>query len=79
MPSEPSPESVESLGASPLRPPAEFLLAAFSEPSREWAAEALSALASSRFHEELREAARRAVESSGDTGLRQLFERKFTR
>jgi HEAT repeat protein len=68
-----------SLGASPLRSAAEFLLAVFSEPSGEWATEAFSALASSRFHEELREAARRAVESSGDAGLRQLFDRKFSR
>ncbi|HEY6345400.1 MAG TPA: HEAT repeat domain-containing protein [Bryobacteraceae bacterium] len=68
-----------SLGASPLRSAAEFLLTVFSEPSGEWAGEALSALASSRFHEEMREAARRAVESSGDAGLRQLFERKFSR
>ena len=67
-----------SLGASPLRSAAEFLLTVFSEPSGEWAAEALTALASSRFHEELREAAKRAVESSGDAGMRQLFERQFT-
>jgi HEAT repeat protein len=67
-----------SLGASPLKSAAEFLLAVLSEPSGEWAAEALSALASSRFHEELREAARRAVEATADAGLRQLFERKFS-
>jgi HEAT repeat protein len=66
-----------SLGASPLRSAAEFLLAVISEPSAEWAAEALSALASSRFHEEMREAARSAVESRGDAGLRQLFERQL--
>jgi HEAT repeat protein len=67
-----------SLGASPLRSAAEFLLGVFSDPSHEWAAEALTALASSRFHEELREAAKRAVESSSDARLRQLFERQFT-
>jgi HEAT repeat protein len=67
-----------SLGASPLRSAAEFLLAVFSDPSGEWAAEALTALASSRFHEELREAAKRAVEARGNAGLRQLFERQFT-
>ncbi|HEY6345402.1 MAG TPA: HEAT repeat domain-containing protein [Bryobacteraceae bacterium] len=68
-----------SLGASPLRSAADFLLAVFSEPQGEWAAEALSALASSRFHEELREAAKKAMEASGDAGLRQLFEGKFGR
>lgn len=66
-----------SLGASPLRQAADFLLAVLSEESDELAGQALAALAASRFHAEMREGVKAAVEAKGNAELNLAFERKF--
>jgi HEAT repeat protein len=66
-----------SLGASPLKQAADFLLAVLSEESDELATQALAALAASRFHAEMREGVRLAVEAKGNAELSRTFERRF--
>lgn len=67
-----------ALGASPLKQAAEFLLSVVTEDSGDLAAQALTALASSRFHAELREQVRAAVEPKDAPALQQEFERRFS-
>jgi hypothetical protein len=64
---------VFSCAASPLPSAGEFLLAIVAESSGEVAAWALSALADSRFRNDLRERARRAAEDTGDAGILQAY------
>jgi HEAT repeat protein len=66
-----------SLGASPLTEAAEFLLSIVADEPKEHAAEALTALASSRFRADIRERAAVVIETKQDPGLRHLFEQHF--
>jgi len=66
-----------SLGASPLREASEFLLQVVSEESGELAAHALTALAASRFHADIRERAKTVLNAKADSDLNQIFERSF--
>jgi len=68
-----------SLGASPLPDAAEFLLSVLSDAPAQTAAEAIVALASSRYRSEMRERAANIVASRTDPSLRGVFEREFGR
>ena len=66
-----------SLGASPLREAAEFLLSVLAEEAGELAAQAVASLATSRFHAEVRERTQAAVAAKKDPALERLFENKY--
>jgi hypothetical protein len=66
-----------SLGASPLREGAEFLLTVLLNESGELATQALDSLASSRFHEEMRSQVRATLDAKQDAELERIFERRF--
>jgi hypothetical protein len=68
-----------NMGASPVRDAAEFLLSVVSSNSAELASSAITALATSRFHAELRERIAVAVNETARPDLRLLFEQKFGR
>ena len=64
-----------SLGASALREAVEFLLVVLTTESGELAAQALKALASSRFHGELRPRVKQVLDAKQDAELSRIFER----
>jgi HEAT repeat protein len=66
-----------SLGASPCRDAAEFLLSVLSEDPIPTAAEAMAALASSRYKSETRERAATIVAERNESVLRRVFEEGF--
>jgi HEAT repeat protein len=66
-----------SCAASPLPSAGAFLLAIVAESSGEVAAWALSALAESRFRNDLREPARRAAHDTGDAGIVRAYVTAF--
>lgn len=66
-----------SLGASPLREAADFLLAILRTESGELAANAVTALAASRYRVEMRELVESAIDAKQESELRRLFERSF--
>ncbi len=68
---------VFSCAASPLPSAGAFLLAIVAESSGEVAAWALSALADSRFRNDLRALARRAAHDTGDAGIVQAYVTAF--
>jgi HEAT repeat protein len=70
---------LSSLGASPLKEAAEFLLAIVERESGELAAAALTALASSRLRSEMRAGVESAVQAKQDPALRAVFDRHFLR
>ena len=67
-----------ALGASPLQQAAEFLLSVLPEESADLASEALTALASSRFHGEMRDQVKATVEATRDAELIWAFEKRFS-
>ena len=68
---------VTALGASPLSEAAEFLLSIIADESDQLAANALAALAASRFRAEMRGRIAAIVEGKHDLNLRRIFEEKF--
>lgn len=66
-----------SLGASPLRGAAEYLLTVVEEEEWAIAIDAITGLAASRFRSELREQAKAAAEANGSAKLTAAFEREF--
>lgn len=66
-----------SLGGSALREAAELLLEVLSKESGEIAAQALTSLATSRFHQEMRGQVRNALGSKQDAELDRLFAKLF--
>jgi HEAT repeat protein len=66
-----------SLGASTLSDAAEFLLSILASDSGELAAQALTALASSRFRGEVRERVRATLQEKRDPELDAIFDRRF--
>jgi HEAT repeat protein len=69
---------VVALGASPLPEAAEFLLELVAEGPRELALQALEALGTSRFVNEMRERAEHAVLERADVALNRVFVTAFT-
>jgi HEAT repeat protein len=68
-----------NLGASPLPDAAEFLLSVISHESTELAASAITALATSRFHADMRERIAAVVGHTDNPDLNSIFEQKFGR
>jgi HEAT repeat protein len=66
-----------SLGASPLREAADFLLSVVRTEPAELAVSALTSLAASRFRAEVRDAAQAAAGSRQEPALLQTFQREF--
>jgi hypothetical protein len=66
-----------SLGASPLRQAAEFLLRVAAEASPGLATSAISALGLSRYRHELRERLAATVAARHDAGIAAHFEREL--
>jgi HEAT repeat protein len=68
---------VRSLSASRLTAAAEFLLSVIAEGSAEDAADAVAALAKSRFHDEFRPRAEAAVRRRASTSVTAAFQKEF--
>lgn len=68
---------VMSLGASPLREAADFLLALISREHRELATAAITALSTSRFRADMRASVAAAVDATNDPSLRADFRTAF--
>jgi HEAT repeat protein len=67
-----------SLGASPLRAAADFLLSLLSEAPAQLAADAIAVLAASRYRSEVRDQAAHIVSGRNDPALSEIFEKEFT-
>jgi HEAT repeat protein len=67
-----------SLGASPLREGADFLLMVLSNESGELATQALNSLASSRYRAEMRTQIRTALDTKQDAELERIFQKHFS-
>ena len=68
---------VASLGSSPLTEAAEFLLSIVADESRELSERAIAALATSRFHAQLRDRTVAVIARRDDPYLNTVFERTF--
>ena len=68
---------VASLGSSPLTEAAEFLLSIVADESRELSERAIAALATSRFHAQLRDRTVAVIVRRDDPYLNTVFERTF--
>jgi HEAT repeat protein len=68
-----------NLGASPVPEAAEFLLVVITRESADLAASAIAALATSRFHAEMRERVAAAMREKDDPQLGSIFEQTFGR
>jgi HEAT repeat protein len=66
-----------SLGASPLREAADYLLSVLRDHSGDTGATAIAALAASRFRDEVRDAVKAAVEEHDESKLSAEFRRAF--
>lgn len=66
-----------SLGASPLREAADYLLSVVREETADTASDALTALAASRFRAEIKEAVSAAVSDRENAKLTAAFQREF--
>jgi HEAT repeat protein len=67
-----------SLGASTLREAAEFLVSVLKVESGELASQALSALAASRFRQEIGDRIKTILDEKNDLDLNAAFERRFS-
>lgn len=66
-----------SLAASPLLEAAEFLLSVVPDAPERIAADAIRALASSRYRSEIRERAAKMVARRNESSLKELFNQEF--